>query len=362
MPTRSYVRALAVDPSHLSTLSVHLSQPEVFNVQTSQLLADAAVAVEPAVRVTAEAQRAAAGELGWWGSYIKAVEDGLFGLHDALEAKGVPYPYGLSILCFVLGVKLVTLPLNYNQLSSSAQMKSIKPTQELVNKWYGDNKQLKQAAVGALFENLNLNPLAGCLPSLAQIPVFLGVYYSVTSIAKAKIYEEGFLWVPNLSGPIADRSEGLSWLTENWVNGVPPLGWHDTLCYLVIPCILVVTQTVSLNLLGSFDALNEDKSTQSAAVALRILPFMLGWFALNAPSGLGLYWVYNNIFTTASTIAVKKITEKKEMEVDVSIFGELGPRRDPLPEVDVMASEWVPQKPPEPEEPADTDVAQVAEA
>ena len=68
----------------------------------------------------------------------------------------------------------------------------------------------------ALFEKNNVNPLAGCLPSLAQIPVFLGVYYSVTSIAKAKIFSEGFLWIPNLSGPIADRTEGLSWLTEGW--------------------------------------------------------------------------------------------------------------------------------------------------
>jgi YidC/Oxa1 family membrane protein insertase len=44
---------------------------------------------------------------------------------------------------------------------------------------------------GNLFESQNVNPLAGCLPSLAQIPVFLGVYYSVTAIAKAKIFTEG---------------------------------------------------------------------------------------------------------------------------------------------------------------------------
>ena len=85
-------------------------------------------------------------------------------------------------------------------------------------------------------------------PALMQ--VFLGVYYSVTSIAKAKVFTEGrlaiqtpspsvlpppltfqrpvldpspqgFLWIPNLSGPIADRREGISWLTEGWLNGTP---------------------------------------------------------------------------------------------------------------------------------------------
>jgi YidC/Oxa1 family membrane protein insertase len=61
----------------------------------------------------------------------------------------------------------------------------------------------------------------------------------------------GFLWIPSLSGPIADRREGLSWLTEGWVDGVPKLGWEDTLCYLTLPVILVCTQTISLYLLGN---------------------------------------------------------------------------------------------------------------
>ena len=65
-------------------------------------------------------------------------------------------------------------------------MRAIKPQQDLINKWYTDNNQIKQIETGNLFERLNVNPLAGCLPSLAQIPIFLGVYYSVTSIAKAR--------------------------------------------------------------------------------------------------------------------------------------------------------------------------------
>jgi len=154
--------------------------PETVDLGSVTAIADAAE------RLTDEAIRAANGELGWWGTYIKTVEDGIFALHDKLESAGAPYPYGLSIFFFVLGVKLVTLPLNWNQLSSSAQMKSIKPQQDLVNEWYQDNAQMKNMATADLFEKLNVNPLAGCLPSLAQIPVFLGVYYSVTSIAKAR--------------------------------------------------------------------------------------------------------------------------------------------------------------------------------
>ena len=130
---------------------------------------------------------------------------GIFALYDLYSGIGLPYAYGLSIISFVLGVKLVTLPLNWQQFSSTSKMKAMKPQQELVRKWYGDNKDMLNMQTGVLFEKFNVNPLAGCLPSLAQIPVFLGVYYSVTSIAKAQIFQEGFLWIPNLSGPIADR-------------------------------------------------------------------------------------------------------------------------------------------------------------
>lgn len=307
-------------------------------------MADAMVSAVPAapmLRQTEEALKAASGDLGWWGTYIKTVEDGIFALHDKLEAVGAPYPYGLSIFFFVLGVKLVTLPLNWNQLSSAAQMKAIKPQQDLVTEWYADNKQIQNLATADLFEKLNVNPLAGCLPSLAQIPVFLGVYYSVTSIAKAEVFTEGFLWIPNLSGPIADRREGISWLTEGWVDGVPRFGWEDTLAYLTIPAILVCTQTAALYLLGSFDAIDETKKeTQTVALVLRVLPLMLGWFAMNAPSGLGLYWVFNNILTTSQTVLIKKIVEKEELSVSVDVAA-LGPRRDPLPFASDTAPDWV---------------------
>lgn len=302
-----------------------------------QLLADAAESTRP---LTEEAIKAADGTIGWWGTYIKTVEDGIFTLHDTFSSAGIPGAYGLSIFCFVLAVKLITLPLNFQQLSSTSAMKAMKPQQELVRKWYGDNKDMLNMQTGLLFEKNNVNPLAGCLPALLQIPVFLGVYYSVTSIAKARIYTEGFLWIPSLSGPIADRREGISWLTEGWINGAPKFGWEDTLAYLTLPLILVVTQTVSLYLLGTFEQLeaSEDSTSQTTGLVLRGLPFMLGWFAMNAPAGLGLYWVFNNILTTATTVTVKKLTEKEEYLPDVDVAA-LGPRRAPVELPEALSEE-----------------------
>jgi len=267
----------------------------------------------------------------------------IFTVHDFLrDGLGVEGAYGVSIFLFVVGVKVITLPLNWQQLSTSSQMKALNPQLQEVKKWYGDNKDLLNLETGLLFEKAKVNPLAGILPSFAQIPVFLGVYYSVTSIARAKIYDEGFLWIPSLTGPIADRTEGLRWLTENWVNGAPPLGWHDTLCYLTLPAILVCTQTGALYLLGSFEALEQSDSSASktTGLVLRALPFFLGWVALNAPAALGVYWVCNNVLTTATTLTVKKLVEADEVEIEVDLAA-LGPRRALIPVgQDMNAPDW----------------------
>ena len=110
---------------------------------------------------------------------------------------------------------------------------------------------------------------------------------------------------------------------EGWIDGAPRFGWEDTLAYLSIPLILVCTQTLSLYLLGSFEALEaaEDSQSQTAGAVLRLLPFMLGWFAMNAPAGLGLYWVFNNILTTATTVTVKKLVELIEGEMLEGVSG-----------------------------------------
>ena len=315
----------AVDPEAL--MHAHAAASSA----TSQLLAAAAAAAEETK------------ELGWWESYINLVKTGILTLRGKYEELGVAYPYGFTIFTFVLGVKLITLPLNWNQLSSTATMKSIKPQQERVQLWYGDNDQMKNAMVGNLYAELDINPLAGCLPALAQIPIFLGVYYSVTEIAQAAQIQEGFFWIPNLSGPISDRRDGITWLVDGWVNGVPRLGWEDTLAYLSLPAILVCTQTAALYLLGSFDALDEnDPNSKNIGAALKLLPLMIGWFAMNAPSGLGLYWVFNNVLTTLTTVTVKKITEKPVLDPTVDLVA-LGPRRDPLPMAESVLPSWVPE-------------------
>lgn len=156
--------------------------------------------------------------------------------------------------------------------------------------------------IAELYQTNQINPLAGCIPALVQIPIFIGLYRAVLNLAKEDKLDERFLWLPNLEGPIygADPAHGSDWLFKNWNNGIPPLGWSDTLAFLSLPVVLILSQYVSMALMTP--TTNKD---QEQPVILKFLPIMVGWFSLNVPAALGIYWVVNNIVTTLLTLQIR---------------------------------------------------------
>jgi YidC/Oxa1 family membrane protein insertase len=207
-------------------------------------------------------------------------------------------------------LKLLTLPLNKQQIESTAKMQAIQPAaKRLQEKYRNADPARLNLELQKLYQENQVNPLAGCLPSLAQIPIFIALYRSVLNLAKADRLEESFLWLPSLEGPVDDYTKGTSWLFGNaalgyeWHGLSPPLGWHDTLAYLVLPVLLVLSQYVSMSILTPK---NDDPAQAQTQAILKFLPLMIGWFSLSVPSGLGLYWMTNNILTTLTTVLIKK--------------------------------------------------------
>lgn len=155
--------------------------------------------------------------------------------------------------------------------------------------------------IAEVYQTNNVNPLAGCLPSLVQIPIFIGLYRAVLDLAKNNQLDEPFLWLPNLEGPVydADPTKGSAWLFDGWSNGAPSLGWDDTIAFLILPAFLVVSQFVSMEIM------TPKESQQQSNFVLKLLPLMIGWFSLNVPAALCLYWVTNNIVTTATSLIIR---------------------------------------------------------
>ncbi|MCO5594408.1 hypothetical protein L7F22_048438 [Adiantum nelumboides] len=164
-----------------------------------------------------------------------------------------------------------------------------------------------QLETARLYKQAGVNPLAGCLPTLATIPVWIGLYRALSNVANEGLLTEGFFWIPSLAGPttIAARQNGsgISWLFP-FVDGAPPLGWSDTIAYLVLPVLLIGSQYVSMELMQTPQSV--DPSQKNTQAILKFLPLMIGYFALSVPSGLSLYWLTNNILSTGQQLLLRK--------------------------------------------------------
>ena len=192
----------------------------------------------------------------------------------------------------------------YNTIILFVWRKALQPTIKALQAKYQSNPEVMNQKIAEVYQENEVNPLAGCIPSIAQIPIFIGLYRAVLTLAKDNALDESFFFLPSLEGPTygADPAHGSDWLFKNWVDGVPSLGWHDTIAFLSIPVFLTISQVISMNIM---QPKTDDPQAQQANVILKVLPFMVGWFALNVPSALGIYWVINNIVTTSSTMYVR---------------------------------------------------------
>lgn len=232
---------------------------------------------------------------------LKILKDGLSGLH-------VPYAYGFAIIILTVLVKAATFPLTKKQVESTLAMKSLLPQIKAIQQLYAGDQERIQIETARLYKLAGVNPLAGCLPTLATIPVWIGLYRALTNVANEGLLNEGFFWIPSLSGPttIAARQSGsgTSWLFP-FVDGHPPLGWSDTSAYLVLPVLLIISQYISAQIMQPSQ--DSDPNQKSSQVLLKLLPLMVGYFALSVPSGLSLYWFTNNILSTAQQIWLQRL-------------------------------------------------------
>jgi len=300
-PSSVHAATALLDPAHLAAISpdtmaaIH-NLPDFNGVM--QLLADAAAAADAVAEAAPEDAKP-----GVFGTFVNVIVAALTALHGGLKSAGIPGAWGLSIALFTVGIKTLTYPLNYKQMSSTMALQAVQPKMKAIQSRYANDPQKMNEMIAQLYQEENVNPLAGCLPTLVQIPVFIGLYRSVLQLAQKDLLEESFLWIPSLQGPVGEYNmktglpiDSTGWLFKGWVDGHPALGWQATLAYLSLPVILVITQTISQKILQPPPS--DDPAQQQTQQVLKFLPLMIGWFALNVPAGLGVYWVFNNALTT----------------------------------------------------------------
>lgn len=309
-------------PEHLDSLQ-HAINNFDFHSFSSVLLSDAADAVADAV---------AEDDGGLWRQWLNVFRNGLDFAHSKLDGPlrnaGFENTWGMSIFLFTASVRSLLIPLSIQQSKSTEYVKALKPYQDEIKEKFKDNEDLKNRATAKLFEDSGTNPLSGCLFSLAQIPVFLGLYRGITLLAKEGKIDEPFLWIPTLAGPVSPPTyRGLEWLTEGWTfpEGsipVPQLGWETTLAFLVMPVVLVLGQKLTMTVLSpdsdtSKMSDEEREQFERSQGILKFLPLLIGFFSLQVPAGLTIYWFTSNFFTLSQSLAVRQYYKANPPKIEL---------------------------------------------
>jgi YidC/Oxa1 family membrane protein insertase len=203
---------------------------------------------------------------------------------------------GLAIIGLTFVLKLLVLPLAYKSYVSMARMKELQPEMEAIKERAGDDRQRMQKEMMELYRTRKVNPAAGCLPILIQIPIFFALYKVIFVTIELR-HAPFFGWLQDLSAPdpssLFNLFGALPW-------AAPAAG---TILHLLFIGILPLLLGISMWLQQKLNPTPTDP-TQAAIFAWMpwIFMFMLGSFA----SGLIVYWITNNIITFTQQYIIMK--------------------------------------------------------
>ncbi|MBO6526534.1 membrane protein insertase YidC [Erythrobacter sp.] len=217
---------------------------------------------------------------GWFRWFEKPM---LWLLRTIYDAVG---NFGIAIIGLTFIVRGLMFPIAQKGFASMAEMKAIQPKMKAVQEKYKDDKQKQQQEIMELYKREKVNPVAGCLPMLLQIPVFFALY-KVLYLAIEMRHRE-FLWIEDLSAPDpANLANALSMV------GIQVPGWLMIIFGLgVLAVLLGFTMWLTFKL-------NPSQMDPMQQKIFDIMPWILMFVMAPFAAGLLLYWVTSNILTLA---------------------------------------------------------------
>lgn len=224
---------------------------------------------ETNVEITSESQ-------GFWNEYIVYPISLL--ITKIAELFGGNYGWG--IIGITVLVRLILLPLMIKQTKSTKAMQAIQPEMQKLKEKYASKdaatQQKLQQETMALFQKHGVNPLAGCLPLLIQMPILIGIYHAI--MRTKAIAADSFLWFD--------------------------LGDKDP--YFILPLVAGATTFLQQKMMMA-----GQENNPQMAMMLWMMPIMIVVFAINFPAALSLYWVVGNVFMIVQTYFIKGPDLKK---------------------------------------------------
>jgi YidC/Oxa1 family membrane protein insertase len=282
-------------------------------------------------------------------------------IYDTLAFKN----YGFSIILLTIIIKTLVLPLTIKQYRSTSKISEIQPKLQEIQKKYKDDPQMLNQETMKLYQENNVNPTAGCLPLLIQMPILFSLYYVISQPLKymfklpAETIQFLFEKIPADAAKIANLHDLsiINYFTLNTdklsdVNGLLTqdhllnmhffginLGRTPSLnpsilfgsavdiqaWYLLLIPILAVTTTYlsikySMNQTPQQDSNPSQKTMQNSMTLMS--PLMTGFISFTVPAGLGIYWIISNVYQLVQQLYMNKFIIKKGSTVENKVLTE----------------------------------------
>lgn len=235
------------------------------------------------------------GIFGWINRYIFIPTFGLI--------SSIGIGYGLAIILFTILVRIVMSPVTYKSYLSQAKMKVLRPEIMELNEKFKDNPMKKQQETMKLYSKAGVNPMAGCLPALMQLPVFYALFQFFPSMFDLR--QKSFLWADDLSS-----YDGIYQLPFH----IPFYGSHVSLFPILasIAIFFYMKMTTGDQAMSAPPQEGMPDMGKIMKIMIYISPVMMLFFFNNYASGLSLYYFISNLITIGIMLVIKNYIVKED--------------------------------------------------
>ena len=212
----------------------------------------------------------------FFGFFSKALLLGMNWLHKVLSL-----PYGWAIVAITVIIKIVFWPLTQASTRSAKRMQALQPQIKALQEKYKDDPVKAQRKMMEFWKENKVNPMSGCLPTLIQMPVFIGFFYMIRSAIELR--GASFLWVNDLSNP-------------DTLFLIPGINFPFNL----LPLIMGATMLWQARLTPPSPGMDPNQ-----ARIMRYMPLIFMVFLYNFSAGLTLYWTVQNLLSIVQTKLIR---------------------------------------------------------
>lgn len=258
------------------------------------------------------------------------------------------HSYGLAVILFALAVKLVCIPLAVKGKKSMLAMTALNNELQQLQKTYANNRVKLNEEMQKLYDKHGVNPMSGCLPQFIPLPIMMGLYYAVqqplkfmmgfgdeviaklatlvgVDTATAGFY--GQIIIAEKLSQLADASGNFPVSVTSITDGMGellkidfnflgldlsqiPSVRHPSMLW-IIPLLSGLTAYLSSFIMQRMQGVQNNQAANSMKSVYIIMPLMSVYFGFILPGSIGIYWIFNNVFTCVQEVVLTKLLRGK---------------------------------------------------